>query len=109
MSVLTRKSIENNLVAIQKQLSDVGGGDTELKSLESRLTTEKDAFVKALIAEKVERLKKSKKEPSQYQQYATELKHVQTHLTAALGVMETIPFYVTSTKGKTAKGVTRKK
>jgi DNA-binding transcriptional MerR regulator len=109
MSVLARKSVENNLESIKKQLASVGGENEELKSLEARLATEKDAFVKALIQEKVDRLKKQSKEPSQYAQYVNELKEVQKHLGAALGVMEKIPFYMVSSKGKAKKTTTKKK
>lgn len=109
MSVLARKAVENNLESIKKQLSSIGGENEELKALEGRLATEKDPFVKALITEKVERLKKQSKEPSQYAQYVNELKEVQKHLGAALSVMEKIPFYMVSSKGKAAKGGAKKK
>jgi hypothetical protein len=107
MSVLTRKAVERNLEAIKRQLSDIGGGDEELKVLEARLATEKDAFIKTLITEKIERLKKQKKEPSQYEMYAAELRDLQKYLQAALEVMGKIPFYVASTKGRAA--TTKKK
>lgn len=108
MSVLARTAVEKNLESIKKQLSSLGGENEELKALETRLASEKDIFVKTLIQEKVDRLKKASKEPSQYAQYAKELTEVQKHLTAALTVMEKIPFYMTSTKGK-PKGKTTKK
>jgi hypothetical protein len=109
MSVLTRKAVERNLEAIKRQLSDIGGGDEELKVLEARLATEKDAFIKTLITEKIERLKKQKKEPSQYEMYAAELRDLQKYLQAALTVMSTIPFYMSSNKGKAAKVSSKKK
>lgn len=109
MSVLARTAVEKNLESIKKQLGSIGGENEELKALEARLGSEKDAFVKALIAEKVERLKKMSKEPSQFAQYAGELKQVQTHLSAALSVMEKIPFYMVSSKGKAKKTTTKKK
>jgi DNA repair ATPase RecN len=108
MSVLARTAVEKNLESIKKQLASIGGGNEELKALEARLASEKDVFVRNLIQEKVERLKKSAKEPSQYEQYSKELTEIQKHLTAALSVMEKIPFYMASTKGKPKK-VTKKR
>ncbi len=78
----------------------------ELKALETRLGTEKDQFVKSVIQKEVDRLKKAKKEPSQYEQYQKELREIQKYLQYALDVMNKVPFYVNSTKGK--KGTKKK-
>ena len=100
MSVLARTAVEKHLETLKKQLASLGGDNEELKVLERRLSSESDPFVKALLTERVERLKKSAKAPNEYAKYADDLRALQRHLSSALGVMQSIPFYLTSNRGK---------
>lgn len=100
MSILARVAVEKNLEAIRKQLSSIGGGNDELHELESRLATEKNLFVRNLIFERAERLKKGQKGPSVYEAHADKLRDIEKHLKAAHDTMLTVPFYMKATRGK---------
>lgn len=102
MSVMVRKAVMGNIETIKGQLSS--GSGLSVDSVEKRLQTEKDSMVRVLLQEKLDRLKKSTKEPKDYQKYTNELKEIQKHLEAALAMMNTVPFYVTSARAPKGTG-----
>lgn len=94
MSILARTAVEKNLEVIAKQLQEATTDNSELRALESRLASEKDPYVRTLVEERANRLRKSAKEPSPVQAYRDHLKTLHAQLSAALTTMNGIPWYL---------------
>lgn len=100
MSVMVKKALEKHLESLTAKLSDTANND-EIKKLEERLKGEKDLMIQALIQEKLNRLTtKDNGKQNVYQQYRDEFNMVASQIRVLLERMETIPAYVTSTRGR---------
>jgi hypothetical protein len=108
MSILARAALEKNLETVRKQLGQASGNNEELKALEARLASERDPYVKALLQERVVRLRKAEK-PNPYVQHHQALKTLEQQLQATLQTMQEIPWYsVAARGGKRTAGAPKK-
>lgn len=104
---MTRSAIQKDLEKVRKLLEDTTDTKTALqaeikelvnaksgiKSDRAKLSVQKD--IDALTAQM-----NRKEPPKPHQQYKSELKSLADGYTKILAVMENIPFYITSTRGR---------